>query len=86
MSFEILKSGLSFLKSVLSEDGQGSYSRTASLIIVISTVAWITFLVVKNHAMPDMAGPASFLTTGVGIHYGTNKASDIIASWKGTKE
>lgn len=74
-----------FGKQILSENGQGSYSRVASLIIVVATVTWVTALLIKHWAMPDMTGPASFMTTGVGIHYGTNKASDLISAWKGNK-
>ena len=73
-----------WLKSVFSEDdGLGSYSRCASGFIVASVCSWVLFLVVKNHAMPDLTGPSAFLTTGVGIHYGTNKASEILSALKG---
>jgi hypothetical protein len=72
-----------FLKSVFSEDGQGSYSRVASGIIVFSTIFWVTYLVIKHAVMPDLTGPAAFLSTGVGVHYGTNKMSDIVSAFKG---
>jgi hypothetical protein len=76
-----------FLKGVLSEDGvTGSYSRCASATIVFCTVAWITFLVVRTKLMPDLTGPLAFLTGGVGIHMGINKASEIATAIKGTPQ
>jgi hypothetical protein len=75
----------SFIKGVLSEDGvTGSYSRCASATIVFCTVAWITFLVFRTRLMPDLTGPLAFLTGGVGIHMGINKASEIATAIKGT--
>lgn len=73
----------SFLKSVFSEDGQGSYSRCGSAFIVLATIVWITYLVVKNKVMPDLGPPTMFMSVGTGVHYGTNKATDIIDSIKG---
>ncbi len=75
-----------FIKSVLSEDGVvGSYSRCASAFIVFFTVLWVTFLVFKHGTLPDLAGPLAFLTGGVGVNMGINKASEVAAALKGTK-
>ncbi len=73
---------MSFLREVFSEDGQGSYSRLAAGAIVLSVLSWVTYLVFKNHAIPDLTGPSWFLVTGTGIHYGTNKAPDIMAAFR----
>jgi len=62
---------------------EGSYSRCASAFIVVSVCSWVLYLVIKTAHMPDLTGPSAFLTTGVGIHYGTNKASDILSALKG---
>lgn len=74
---------LGFIKNVFSDDGTPSYGRFGAGVVLFSTVAWITYLVVKNHAMPDMAGPSTFLTTGVGVHYGAAKAQGIVDALKG---
>lgn len=74
---------LSFLKTVLSEDGQGSYSRFAGFMIVLATLVWVTYLVIKNKVMPDLTGPTAFITVSSGSHYLTNKASSIISSITG---
>jgi hypothetical protein len=71
---------LDFVKQVFSENGQGSYSRSASGIIVASVIAWVSYVVFRSHTIPDLTGPAAFLTTGVGVHYGTNKAPDILTA------
>lgn len=75
-----------FLREVFSEGGQGSFSRVAQGVIVLSVVGWVWYLVVKNHALPDLGGPSLFIGTGAAGHYGINKASDIVASFRGSAE
>lgn len=77
-----IKAALAFLKSVFSEDGQGSYSRFASGAIVFSTLGWITYLVIKHGALPDLSGPALFIGAGSAV-YGVNKAEAIVGALKG---
>ena len=73
---------LKFFREVFSEDGQGSFSRVAQGSIVLGVIVWVTYLVLKNHALPDLGGPSLFIGTGAAGHYGINKASDIIAAFK----
>jgi hypothetical protein len=74
-----------FVRSVLSEaDGTGSFSRVAGAAIVLGTLGWVTHVVWHLHTIPDLTGPAAFVTTGVGTLYGVNKASDIIGAFKDT--
>ena len=88
MSFKIIsnliakgKSIFPPLKEVLSEDGVGSYSRYTGFLIVLATLAWITFLVVKNHAFPDMEGPTFFMAGGQ-AQYAINQAKRVMAAAK----
>ena len=75
---------MSFFKDVFSEDdGRGSYSRIAAGAIVLSTICWVTYVTLRTHIIPDLTGPLSFMCTGTAVHYGTNKASDIISAFKG---
>lgn len=75
---------MNFIKSIFSEDGVvGSSSRVLSAAIVFSTLGWVTYLVAKNHAMPDLAGPLTFMNTGVGTLMGINKASEVVSAFKG---
>jgi hypothetical protein len=75
-----------FIKGALSESpGVPSYSRLASGVIVLAVISWVSYVVFKTDALPDLSGALFFLTGGVGIHYGTNKASEIIAAVRGNK-
>lgn len=63
------------LREILSEpDGTGSYSRTTGFLIVLFTLGWTTYLVIKNHAFPDMTGPTLFIGGGAGSQYAINQA------------
>lgn len=75
---------LTLLRQMFSEqDGTGSYSRLAGYSIVFSTICWCSYSLYKHGGtMPDLGGPAAFITSAAGIHYGLNKASDIIDSFK----
>jgi hypothetical protein len=72
-----------FAKSVFSDAGQGSFSRCGSGAIVVCTLSWISYVVFKTKALPDLGGPSMFLVAGVGACYGTNKIPDIMAALKG---
>lgn len=72
-----------FTREVFSEDGQGSFSRVTQGVIVAAVLGWITYLVHKNGAMPDLGGPSVFIGTAGAAHYGLNKATDIITALKG---
>jgi hypothetical protein len=74
---------LKFLREVFSESGEGSYSRCAAGAIVVATITWVSYVVFRTKAIPDLTGPLSFMSSGVAVHYGTNKAADIIAAFKG---
>jgi hypothetical protein len=78
-----IQSFLAFVKSVFSEGGEGSYSRVAGGVLIGFTCGWITYLVIKNHAMPDLTGPAWFVTAASGGLYGLNKGADFISAFKG---
>jgi hypothetical protein len=69
-----LKTLGSFLRSVFSEsDGTGSWGRCGSALIVVFTLGWVTYVVIRTHAIPDLMGPLAFLTGGSGSLYGANK-------------
>lgn len=70
------------LREILSEsDGTGSYSRTVGFMIVISTLAWTTYLVLHNHAFPDMTGPTLFIGGGQ-TAYASNQIKNVAAAMK----
>lgn len=74
---------IEFVRSVFSDNGTGSFSRVTSFLVVASVLGWITRVVFKTNAIPDLSGAAMFLTTGVGVLYGTNKLPAIIDAVKG---
>lgn len=69
------------LREVLSEDGVGSYSRFSGFFIIVATVCWVTFLVIKNHAFPDMTGATAFIAGGQ-AQYVANQAKRVVAAAK----
>lgn len=77
-----LKGMLPPLREVLSEDGVGSYSRYSGAVIIVSTIFWITYLVFKNHALPDLDGPAIFIASGQ-TQYAANQIKGIARAMKG---
>lgn len=74
-----LKNIFEWTKQVFSEaNGHGSFGRVSAAAIVAFTLFWITFLVIKTHTMPDLAGPTLFLSSGSTATYGANKVADAI--------
>ena len=65
-----------FLKGVLSEStGEPSFGRLGAAGVILSTLFWISYVVIKTHAIPELSGPSLFLTTGTGATYGANKVA-----------
>lgn len=78
-AFPKFKNIIGFAKETLSEaNGHGSFGRVSAGAIVVFTLFWITFLVIKTHTMPDLAGPTLFLSSGSASTYGANKVADAI--------
>jgi hypothetical protein len=66
------------LRSILYEaTGTGSFARTASLLIVVFTLAWLSYSVYKNGGVNklDFANPLIFMVSGVTSLYGMNRAT-----------
>lgn len=70
------------LREVLSENGVGSYSRYTGFLIIAFTLGWTTYLVIKNHAFPDMTGPTLFISGGAGSQYAINQIKNVAAAAK----
>jgi hypothetical protein len=79
-----MKDLVKFLRSVFSEsDGTGSWSRLGSLFLTVAIIGWVTHVVLKTHAIPDLGGPAGFLAAGNGSLYGTNQLKSIVSAITG---
>lgn len=69
---------IAFIKSTFSEaDGSASATRVLAGATVLSTLVWISYLVVLNHVLPDLTSPSLFVTAGFS-GYGVNKLSKAI--------
>lgn len=69
-----------FLKSTFSEpDGTGSTSRVLAGATVFSVLAWISYIVLRTHGIPDLTQPSLFITSSY-VGYGLNKAAIVLKS------
>ena len=71
------------IKQALSEDGVGSYSRYCGAFSVVAAVLWVTYIVVTTKHIPDLGGPATWITAGQGA-YAANQAKKVAAAVKGS--
>jgi hypothetical protein len=60
------------LEMFTEDNGKLSLSRVTSGLVVLGPLVWVSFLVFKNHVLPDLEGPALFVTGGA-THYGLGK-------------
>jgi len=71
-----------FWQGVFSEPEDGpSFSRIATGILVLASIFWITYVVVKTRAIPDLSGVALFIMA----LYGANKFTTAITKFAGPK-
>ena len=69
------------LREALSEDGVASYSRYSGFLVVSACVMWVSFLVVRNHTIPDVGGLAEIITAGNSA-YVANQVKRVVAANK----
>ncbi len=50
-------------------------------LLVLAAIGWVTFLVIKNHQMPELTGVATLLGGG-GVANIAQKAEDIAAKFR----
>jgi CRISPR/Cas system endoribonuclease Cas6 (RAMP superfamily) len=69
-----------FWKTVFREaDGTASSARLLTATIIVAALLWVTFLVIKNHVMPDLQ-PASGFVGGTTLSlYGVNKGGSVLS-------
>lgn len=71
-----------FWRGILREsDGTPSYSRVGSLLLLLGTLGWVTYCVLKNHIIPDLVGPGGFFTGGTLSLYGVNKGAAMVKNF-----
>lgn len=72
------------IREVLSENGVGSFSRYTCFIVVIAATVWVSYLVGKNKALPDLSGLSLYVTGIIATLYGLNQAKGVASAIKGT--
>jgi hypothetical protein len=75
---EFIRSATCLFREALTENGKGSYSRLTGSAIVFFTLGWITYLVIRNKALPDLGGASLFISVGAGTHYAINQVTAAI--------
>ena len=65
---------MNWVKQMLSESGFASFSRTATAVCVIFSCVWVTHIVWKTQALPDLSG----LTLFNSAIYGLGKVNETI--------
>jgi hypothetical protein len=74
---------IGYLRECISEDGVGSYSRLSGLLVVLSSIAWVSYVVIRTHSIPDLGGVTGFIAGGNSM-YAANQAKKIASAIKGT--
>lgn len=71
-----------FLKACLDDNNSDiNPAHVVALALTVGVLFWVSYLVIKTHVMPDLAGPA-YLLGGSGAMNVAHKMEDIIASFK----
>ena len=66
-----------YLKSAVSEaDGKGSLTRLGAAGGVLSAIVWVSYVVFKTHALPDLTGASLWLGASFS-GYGMNKITSM---------
>jgi hypothetical protein len=68
-----------FLADAHSDNGVASWSRIAGSVILVAEMAWVSFMVYINHAIPDLSGLALLLVSPYGINV-VGKTGTMIAT------
>ena len=68
-----------WIKSLFSASNDSSYSRVASAVCVVGSIAWVTHIVFKTHSLPDFSGLSLFN----GSIYGMGKINETIQKMTG---
>ena len=65
---------MNFLHQLFSESGEASFSRLGSFLALLFGCAWVSFIVWKTGALPDLEGLALFIAS----LYGLGKAGETL--------
>jgi hypothetical protein len=69
---------MSFIRELFSDEGKASFSRFGTFLLLLGTLFWVSYLVVKKETMPDLASLTLLLVS----LYGVNKAASAVEGFK----
>lgn len=83
MNWNFIKVASKTLHESMTEDGVGSFSRIIGAAVVVFTLGWVTYIVVKTSTLPNLTDASIFLASGSSA-YAVNQAKHVAAAIKGT--
>jgi hypothetical protein len=73
---------MGFLKAIFDDrDKSVNASHCIAFLLTVSSVVWVSYLVIKTHVLPELSGVA-YLLGGSGAMNVANKMEDIVAKFK----
>lgn len=73
---------MSFIKAIFDDrDASVNAAHVVAVTLTLASIGWVTFLVLKNHVLPDLSGVA-YLLGGSGAMNIANKAEAIVDKFK----
>jgi hypothetical protein len=73
---------MGFLKAIFDDrDKSVNASHCIAFLLTLSSVVWVSYLVLKTHVLPELSGVA-YLLGGSGAMNVANKMEDIVAKFK----
>lgn len=77
---------MGFIKAFFDDtDKSVNPAHVVAAVLVSASIGWVTYLVLKNHIMPDLTGIA-YLLGGSGAMNVAQKMEDIVAKFKKTPD
>lgn len=70
-----------FSKAIDDRDESVNAAHLVAFALVAASIGWVTYLVIKNHVLPDLTGIA-YLLGGSGAMNVCSKAEGIISKFK----
>ena len=71
-----------FLRDLFSESSTASFGRVGAGIALVASIMWISWVVYKSSAIPDLGGVSLF----IGTLYGLSAAKSTVKAFSGTSD
>lgn len=68
-----------YLKDLFSEKSTASFGRVGAGVALVSTIGWVSWVVYKTNALPELGGVSLF----IGTLYGLSKAGSVAQAFSG---